>query len=52
VDLYEELIVDPRAFARAKKRRRKNALLGLVSLAGFFMLVLGLLGRALFAGIK
>jgi hypothetical protein len=52
VDQYEQLIVDPRASARAKSRRWKVALLGLASLAGFAVLVLFLLGLALFAGIK
>ena len=52
VDPYEQIIRDPRAAAEAKNRTWEVSPLALVSLAGFFVLVLGSLGLALFVGIK
>ena len=52
VDQYEQMIMDPRAAAEAKNRTWEVSPLALVSLAGFFVLVLGSLGLALFVGIK
>jgi hypothetical protein len=46
------MIMDPRAAAEAKNRTWEVSPLALVSLAGFFVLVLGSLGLALFVGIK
>jgi hypothetical protein len=51
VDEYEQLVVAPRASAPAQSRTRGVSPLALVSLAVFFVLVLGLLGLALFAGV-
>jgi hypothetical protein len=50
VDEYEQLIVDPRASAEEKKRTCEVSPLALVSLAGFFVLLLCLLGLALCVG--
>jgi len=52
VDPYEQMILDPRAAAGAKNRTWEVSPLALVSLAGFFVLVLCSLGLALFVGIK
>ena len=52
VDQYEQMIMDPRASAAAKNRTWEVSPLALVSLAGFFVLVLGSLGLALFVCIN
>jgi hypothetical protein len=52
VDPYEQIIRDPRAAAEAKIRTWEVSALALVSLAGFFVLVLCSLGLALFVGSK
>jgi hypothetical protein len=51
VDEYEQLVVAPRASAQAQNRTWAVSPLALVSLAVFFVLALGLLGLALFAGV-
>ena len=52
VDQYEQMIRDPRADAEAKNRTWEVSPLALVSLACSFVLVLCVLGLALFVGIK
>jgi hypothetical protein len=51
VDQYEQLVVAPRASAPAQTRTWGVSPLALVSLAVVLVLVLGLLGLALFAGV-
>ena len=51
VDEYEQLVVAPRASARAQSRARGVSPLALVSLAVVLVLALGLLGLALFVAV-
>jgi hypothetical protein len=51
VDQYEQLIVDPRVCPPVRHRTWQVSPLALVSLVSFLVLVLCLLGLALYAGI-